>query len=111
MKLDDRYTDGIWYDTYNGDFAEIQESDDGERVELVEPENGDVYWDMPEDEWLVEQHEFSKVPEPAVNDPVEYVLQGHRILKRNSIEELAALPTSFEVGYRYACKQVEVREK
>lgn len=109
--LDDRYTDGIWYDMHNGDFAEIQRSDDGELVELVNPETGDVYWDMPVADWETEQHDWTKVPEEAITDPKEVVNRALRIMSRNDPSELMSVSHSFEVSLRYARDQVEISEK
>jgi hypothetical protein len=108
-KLDDKYTDGIWYDQMNGDFAKVQESADGEMVELVNPENGNVYWDMPVSEWVEsEQQDFRQVSEEAVQDPVATVNRALRLLSRNDINELASVPLQEEIDLRYAREQVSI---
>ena len=111
-KLDDRYTSGVWYDTYNGDFCTIQESDDGKLVELVNPENGDVYWDMPVSEWVEsEQSDFRPVSDEAVNDPVVIINRALRILSRNDINELSSYPDKEAIDLRYARAQVSIEEQ
>lgn len=116
-RLDDKYTSGVWYDTYNGDYCEIQRGFDpdacesGRVVELVNPENGDVYWDMPVSEWVEsEQQDFRQVSEQAVNDPTEIVNRALRLMLRNDINELASVPTQEQIDIRYARQQVEIQE-
>lgn len=97
---------------HNADYAKIQESADGELVEMVNPENDMVYWDMPVSEWVEkERHDFCKVSDEAVDDPVSVVNRAVRILSRNDINELSGLPMDFAVDLRYAREQVEVTEK
>jgi hypothetical protein len=115
-RLDDKYTSGVWYDQMNGDFAKIQRGFDpeaegsGRIVELVNPESGNVYWDMPVREWVErEQQDFRPVSDEAVEDPVEVVNRAVRILSRNDISELSAIPHDFAVDLRYARQQVEIR--
>jgi hypothetical protein len=67
-QVDDRYTNGIYYDAAIGDFCTIQRGDDG--AELVNPSNGNVYHVVPYEEW--NGQDFFAVPEEAVNDPVGY---------------------------------------
>lgn len=108
-RLDDRYTEGVWYDQMNGDFAKIQEGPRGEKVELVNPETGEVYWDMPVIEWCEsEQSDFRKVSDEAVEDPTAVVNRAVRILSRNDISELSGIPMDFAVDLRYARQQVNV---
>lgn len=110
--LDDRYTDGIWYDTYNGDFAEIQEAGDGDGVHLINPETNEVYWECTMEEWVEdEQSDFTKVSDEAVEDPVAVVNRAVRILSRNNVNELAGVPYQEAVDLRYARQQVEISEK
>lgn len=108
-RLDDKYTDGIWYDTMNGDFCTI-ESPDGEQVILRTPD-GDPFYEMPVSEWLDEQSDFRKVSDEAVEDPVSVVNRAVRILSRNDINELASVLFQEEIDLRYARQQVEIREQ
>jgi|APHM01.1.fsa_nt_gi hypothetical protein len=109
--LDDRYTEGVWKDMHNGDFAYIREDVTGEQVELINPENGNVYWDMHISEWCEsEQHDFVKVQPEAVKDPVNYINRAVRIIQRNDINELSSLPMDFAIGVSYAREQVEINE-
>ena len=110
-RLDDKYTEGIWYDAMNGDFCEIQEHPDKELVELVNPENGNVYWDMPVSEWVEdEQQDFNRVLQEAVDDPVDF----YRVTVENLVDAAQyqgkSLPFSEEISFRYARQQVEISE-
>jgi len=116
--LDDEYTTGVWYDTYNGDFCKIQRGfdpdapADGQIVELVNPETDEVYFDMPVRKWAEdEQSDFRPVSDLAVEDPAAVVNRAVRILRRNNINELVGLPDSFSIDLSYASKQVEISEK
>lgn len=70
-RLDDDYTDGIYYDASTGDFCMLQRGED--YVELVHPETGDVYHEIEYDDWGYEQGDFYPVPEKAINDPESYL--------------------------------------
>jgi hypothetical protein len=108
--IDKKYTEGVWYDTMNGNYCEIQQNHD--LVELVNPENGNVYWDMTVADWKDgARSTLTKVPVGAVEDPVGYVNRGLRILNRNDIDELASLPYTFAIGLDWARGQVEITER
>jgi hypothetical protein len=108
--IEDRYTNGIWYDTMNGDFAKIRQV--GELVELVNPENGDVYWDMPVEDWEDEEkNDFVKVRQEAVDDPVAVVNRAIRMMSRNDINELSGYPFEEAIALRYARQQVTISEE
>lgn len=110
-QLDDRYTEGVWYDQMNGDFCEIQESDDGELVELVNPENGNVYWDMPVSTWVEdEKQDFRQVSDEAVEDPVDFYIVTVENLVDAAQYQGKSLPFSEEISFRYARQQVEISE-
>lgn len=110
-KLDDRYTEGVYYDSRNGDFCKIQESSDGESVELVNPETDEVYWDMDIRDWAEsEQQDFNKVPTDAVENPLEVINTAIHKLRRNDPNELMSLSEKFAMKVRYAHQQVEIRE-
>jgi hypothetical protein len=110
-KLDDKYKDGIWYDLYNGDFCEIQMHPDKSIVELVNPENKNVYWDMPLHKWVErEKQDFRQVPEEAVDDPVNVVNQAIRKLTRNDSNELMSVGQDFAIKLMYARDQIEINE-
>ena len=118
-RLDDKYTTGVWYDTYNSNFCTIQRGfdpdapEDGRIVELVNPETDDIYWDMPVREWDEDilGCNFRPVSDLAVDDPVAVVNRAVRILRRNDINELSSLPDSFSTDLSYAMQQVEISEK
>lgn len=110
--LDDKYKSGIWYDTYNGDYAKIQESEDGDCVELVNPETGDVYYSLSFEEWVTsEQQDFRKVSEEAVNNPVFVVSNALDTLQRNDLNELSRVSIQDTIDFKYAREQVELTEK
>lgn len=68
-RLDDRYTEGVYYNAASGDFCEIQRGE--EAVELVNPQSGDVYHEVSYSDWHGE--DFYPVPEVAIDDPVAYL--------------------------------------
>lgn len=114
-RLDDKYTDGIWYNMMNGDFCTIQRGfdpdgeDDGRLVELVNPETGNVYWDMPVSDWVEsEQQDFSKVSEEAVEDPVNFYTETVENLVDAAQYSGKSLPFSEEISFRYARQQVSI---
>jgi hypothetical protein len=111
-RLDDKYTEGVWYDQMNGDFCEIQESADGELVELVNPETGDVYWDMPVRKWVeTDRQDFRRVPQVAVEDPAEVVRGALRMVGRNDINEMGGLSMEEAIKVRYAREQVSIESQ
>lgn len=116
-RLDDKYTEGVWYDAMNGDFAKIQRGFDpeadgsGRLVELVNPETDSVYHDMPVSKWVEdERQDFKKVLQEAVNDPVDF----YRVTVENLLDAVKyqgkSLPFSEEISFRYARQQVEISE-
>lgn len=108
--LEDRFTNGIWYDYGEEAFFEIQESDDGD-VELVEPEGRFVYAEIHIGDWKeTEKHDFRKVSDDAVENPTETVERALRMMLRNDIEELAGYPEQEVIDLRYARGQVEITE-
>lgn len=105
------YTEGIWYDMHNGDFTKIRWNNRERLVELVNPENGDVYWDMPLDEWEAsESADFYRVRQEAIDDPVAVVNRAIRMVARNDMNELASIPLAEAIAIRYAREQVTVAE-
>lgn len=105
--LDERYTDGIWYDLYNGDFCRIE--DWGEGVALLTPD-GDHFHTMTYHEWSEEKPDFRQVSDAAVEDPAGTVRRAIRLLSRNDINELSTVPHQFSIDLRYAREQVEIRQ-
>jgi hypothetical protein len=110
-RLDDRYTDGLWYDTMDGDFCQIKEINAGETVGLVNPETGETYHHIPVDQWQDQQHDFVSVPDDAVENPVSFYTEAVNALARCAQYNEGQLPYSEEIGYRYAKRQVKVVEK
>lgn len=108
--LDDRYTEGIWYDTSTGDFCRIQRGYCDRRgvklVELVNPETESVYYDMPVPVWEQQQSDFRQVSKPAVNDPKGAVCRALNIASRDDIAG-----DIDPIDLRYAWSQVEIQEK
>lgn len=107
-ELPDRYTEGVWYDSYNGDYLQFENWGDG--VALLTPD-GDHFHTLTYVEFEAEQSNFRQVSEDAVEDPVAIVQRALRMMERNNIEELAGVPFEFEIDLRYAKEQVEISEK
>jgi hypothetical protein len=108
--IDDKYLSGVWYDQLNGDYCEIQRgglNDENERlVELVNPETNSVYWDMPVSKWVEdEQQDFRPVPEEAVEDPVNFIIEMLDFAQRGE-----TLHRDGQIGLGYARQAVEIEE-
>jgi hypothetical protein len=107
-RLDDRYRDGIWYDSYNGDYCKIQEGfdDDGEPlVELVNPKTNSIYWNMTVEDWETEQSDFWQVADEAVEDPVNFVREMLDAVGRGR-----SLTQEDRINLSYARQQVSISE-
>jgi hypothetical protein len=111
--VDDKYLTGIWYDSQAGDFCQIARGAPGEyRVQLINPENGNVYHEVSIEDWVERVHQdFRQVSEEAVEDPREVVSRAVRKLSRNDINELSTIPPQAALDLRYARRQVEISEK
>lgn len=113
-RLEQKYTTGVWYDQMNGDYCEIQLglfTDDDERIiELVNPETGNVYWDMPISQWLDEKKYFRQVHERAVNNPVDYYKSTVENLLESSQYSGKRLPFREEISFEFARQQVDIQE-
>ena len=108
--LDGRYTEGIWYDMTTGDFCRIQQGYCEKRgvnlAELVCPETGTVYYDLPVPVWKDHRSEFRRVRESAVDDPKVTVCRALNIASLHDID-VDINP----IDLQYAWSQVEIREK
>jgi hypothetical protein len=71
-KIDDRYTEGVYYDATVGEFYEYDRSDDGESVTLFDPVTGEQIETLGAEEFNGLQPDLYPVPEEAVYDPVGY---------------------------------------
>lgn len=110
--IDPKFTEGVWYDSFNGDFAKIETSADGTVVKLINPETDEAYWDMPVEAWVEkEKQHFRPVSDEAVEDPVAVVNRALRMQSRNDVNELASVPFQEAIDLRYAREQVEIQEK
>lgn len=109
MVVDSRYTEGVWYDMHNGDFARVMQQREG--AALATPDGSDVFheWEDNEEAQSELQSDFVQVPQEAVENPATYV--------QNCIDEVlmvgditAALSHEERRGLSYARQQVEIQE-
>jgi len=117
--LDDKYTDGVWYDRMAGDFCQIREVDD--TIGLFEPgvENFDEhgpYYTFDEQDMCKEDAigrintDFTKVGNGAVENPTIVVERALRLISRNDPNELMGIPEQESINLMYARQQVEISE-
>lgn len=111
-RLDDKYLTGIWYDEQAGDFCEIARGAPGEyRVELINPENGNIYHEISLEDWCERVHQdFRQVSEEVVNDPVNFVQGAVRMMARNDINDMAGVSMQQAIDLRWAREQIEISE-
>lgn len=114
--LDDKYTDGVWYDMAAGDYCRIVEYGDMREatVGLIEPdgERSDPYYtfdedfDNSEDILSTLEADFYKVPDEAVENPVDFFIECIDHLHRGE-----SLSLRGQRGFGYSRQQVEISEK
>lgn len=114
--LDDRYTNGVYYDLEAGEYCGIVRIDD--TIGLTEPDSDDVYWtfDMTDltNEDVVDtiNKDFIQVSEEAVENPVHFVVDMlDWIHTQNSVNELPSTSLQETIDLRYARRQIEIVEK
>lgn len=117
MRLDDKYTDGVWYDLQSGDYCQFVETDEG--VGLVKPgqqESEEPYYlfreeyDNDVEVATAIKRDFRPVPEEAVENPVDFVRKildnvqsGHYGMDGLSADEL----TGLRYARRYGVEIIE----
>jgi len=99
--IDDRYTEGVWYDGTVGEFYEFTRSEDGTGVELLNPVTGERVETLGGEEFQDIQQDLFPVPEEAQNDPAGYF--------RNWISRHAA-HADMDVGRMWAEYATEIVE-
>lgn len=105
--LDDKYRTGVYYDMSGGDFCQIQYNEDEETVELVNPENDEVYWTLTLEEWHTDAREDMRpVLGRAVENPQSVIQESLDMLGRNDPNELMSISEEWAIGLRYARTQV-----
>jgi len=100
-KIDDRYTEGVWYDGTVGQFYKFNRSDDGTSVELENPITGESVETLDAEEFHNIQGEILPVPEEAIDDPATYF--------RNWISHHASR-SQMDVGRMWAERATEIVE-
>jgi|APHM01.1.fsa_nt_gi hypothetical protein len=112
--LDEKYTQGVWYDTVAGEFVEIVDS--GDTIGLHAPDSEEVYYTFDEDGMSYEsavanvESDFQPVSDEAQEHPERVVSRGLRIMSRNDPNELMGVPKQFAIDLRYARTQVNISE-
>ena len=108
--LDDKYTNGIWYDQSTEDFCKIQRANEN-AVELVDPDTGNPYTEMNTETWVeYRQQAFQKVSENAIENPTQVISKAIRVLLRNDPNELMAISDQKSVDIKYAYRHIELTE-
>lgn len=108
--LDDKYTEGVWYDAASGGFCELEEAGVADGVHLINTETGEVYYEIPAEDWPQEQSDFHRVSEEAQKHPEAVVNRGFHMLMRNDPNELMSISFDKAIDLRYARKQVSISE-
>jgi hypothetical protein len=118
-RLDDKYTEGVWYDTMAGDFSKIREVDDtiGLFEPDVEPEDSDPYYTFDEEGMTKEDAidtinaDMSRVSDEAVENPVAVVTRALDRAARNDPSELMSVSYQEAIDLRYALTVTEIVEQ
>lgn len=100
-KVDDRYTEGVYYDGTVGEFFTFDRSEDGTHVELLTPITNESVETLSAKEFHNIQDELWEVPEEAMDDPVAYF--------ENWVSRQSA-HADFDVGRLWAQKATEIVE-
>jgi len=100
-KIDDRYTEGVYYDGTVCEFYTFDRSEDGESVTLLTPITEEEVETLSADEFHNIQEDLFPVPEEAMNDPVRYFEDW--IANHSAHAE-------FDVGRLWADKATEIVE-
>lgn len=95
--LDDRYLEGVWYDSMSGDFCKLRRGD-SRHVEMVNPGTSEVYHEIAYDDW--DGADFYRVPDEAIEDPVSYIEDNPQ----------STDPNHFDPGYLFADKNTKLVE-
>lgn len=106
--VDDKFTEGVWYDIAAGQFCTI-ERDDGRAV-LCNPDTGEAEYHFGAEGQEFPPEDFTRVPEQAVEHPAEYVQQAISILSSGS-SEVHGYNNKSQIGLRYAREQVNIEEQ
>lgn len=109
--IDDEYTTGVYYDSSVGEYCKINPTDDGEEIELINPETDEVYWTLSLEEWHEKaEPDMFQVLDRAVNQPKSLVEEALDTIGRNDPNELMKLSDKWAISLNYARKQVEMSE-
>ena len=109
--LDDKFKEGVWYDSQAGEFCQIIETD--EAIALVEPNGNEetpyfVYGDGNSEEFRPD--DFQQVGESAVKDPADYVREYAGLVACGALDTRQP-EWSEEINLLYALGQVEIVEQ
>jgi len=120
-QLDEKYENGVYYDSMAGEFCQIREINDtiGLFDPYVNPDHvkTDPYYcfdeegyDMGEAISEVNSH-MQKVSEDAVKNPKAVVERSLRMVSRNDPNELMSIPESEAIDLMYAQREVKITER
>lgn len=96
--LDDRWFDGVYYDSTVDDFYTLRRGDDG--VELIDVEVGEHVETLGVEEFSDLQFQLMRVDDDAVEDPAEYV--------EHVMDEYVRNQDVFDASFEYADRLTEV---
>lgn len=112
--LDDKYTNGVYYDQRAGEYCEIVRLDD--TIGLCEPGRDEPYYTFDEEGYTKQEaiesinRDMTQISEEAVENPTQIIERALRMMARNDVNELAAYPQKEAIDLRYAREQVEITE-
>lgn len=107
--VDDRFTEGVWYDVHHGDFNRIERDEENGEVVFLDPESEEELERIPADDFTPE--DMRRVSDSTVEDPVRVVRAALRIVSRNDINEMASIPMNEAIDLRYARQQTKIVEE
>lgn len=110
--LEEKYTDGVWYDRHAGEYVEIK--DLGDTIGLCEPGYDEPYYTFDEDDIGYEEAignletDFRPISEEAQENPERIVKRAIRMMSRNDPNELMSYPQTEAIDLRYARMKVTI---
>lgn len=106
QRIDDRFTEGVWYDMMTGDYLQFEQREDYD-VALFDTEGDEIDVIAIED---FTPEDFYRVPEEAVEDPVNYLTRKIDWLRVESTEPGNRLSVRESIGVGYAQEKTEIVE-
>jgi hypothetical protein len=114
VALNEKYENGVWYDSQAGEFCEIENL--GDDIGLTVPGKSVLYYQFSEDGLSYEaavneiHRNFERVSDEAQEHPETVVSRAIDKMVRGDPEELVTTPHTEVINLMYARSQVEISE-